>query len=62
MEKHDRTNLVAAIRKLLSSERDPDAICGPLDYKDSMIMETILQAPADPSTLNSLLSAKEPPE
>lgn len=61
MEKHGWTNLVAAIRKLLAGERNADALCGPLDFEDAMIVETIVQALADPSTLNSLLSAPETP-
>ena len=56
MEQHGWTNLVAAIRRLLAGERDADALCGPLDSEDSMIVETILQALADPSLLQTLLA------
>ncbi len=62
MEAHGWTNLVAAIRKLLTGERDPEALCGPLDLEDSMIVETILQALVDPNLLDSLQSNPEPAE
>jgi tetratricopeptide (TPR) repeat protein len=55
MEKHGWTNLVAAIRRILAGERDEQALCAPLDLQDSMIIETILRAIADPSTLSALL-------
>ena len=58
-EKHGWTTLVAAIRRLLAGERDPDTLCGPLDGEDSMIVDAILQALADPSTLDALRSDAE---
>ena len=56
MEQHGWTNVVAAIRRILSGERDAEALCAGLDFEDSMIIETILEALADPSTLADLLS------
>ena len=50
---------MAAIRRVLAGERDADALCASLDLADSMIIETILQALADPSTLTDL---QPPPE
>jgi hypothetical protein len=58
MEEHGWTNLVAAIRRILAGERSTENLCGPLDLEDSMIIETILRAIADPATLSALL----PPE
>jgi tetratricopeptide (TPR) repeat protein len=60
LEAHGWTNLVAAIRKLLSGERDPDALCQDLSLQSSMIVDTILQALADPATLEALLADTEP--
>ncbi len=37
------TNLVAAIRNILSGERNADLLCKDLDLQDSMIVETILE-------------------
>ncbi len=56
MEQHGWTHLVAAIRRILSGERDADSLCAPLDLEDAMIIETILQALADPSHLDRLLA------
>jgi hypothetical protein len=62
MEQHGWKNLVAAIRRILAGERDPDALCAALDLEDSMIVETILQGLADPSSLSDLApSAPEQP-
>ncbi|MCL4204545.1 MAG: tetratricopeptide repeat protein [Pirellulaceae bacterium] len=55
MEKHGWTNLVAAIRRILTGERNEQTFCAPLDLEDSMIIETILHAIADPTTLSALL-------
>lgn len=54
-ERHGWSNLVAAIRRILAGERDEQTLCAPLDLEDSMIIETILRAIADPSTLSALL-------
>ena len=62
MEKHGWTHLVATIRRLLAGERDADTLCGPLDGEDSMIVDAILQALADPSTLEALLRDAEADE
>lgn len=43
MERRGWTRLVAAIRRILAGERDPDALCAELDPEDSMIVEAILQ-------------------
>ena len=55
MEGSGWTNLVAAIRKILSGERNEESLCMDLDFEDSMIVETILQALEDPSILEALL-------
>ncbi len=55
METRGWTNLVAAIRRILSGERDAESLCGPLDLEDSMIIETILHVLEDPSAPESLL-------
>jgi tetratricopeptide (TPR) repeat protein len=49
------TNLVAAINGILDGQRDPGVLCTNLDLVDTMIVETILQAIDDPTTLNDLL-------
>jgi tetratricopeptide (TPR) repeat protein len=54
-EQHGWTDLVPAIRRVLSGERDADALCANLDDEDSVIIETILQGLVDPSTLADLL-------
>ncbi len=58
MEEHGWTNLVAAIRRILAGERNEPTLCAPLDLEDSMIIETILRAIADPTTLTALLPAE----
>ncbi|HPM82263.1 MAG TPA: tetratricopeptide repeat protein [Candidatus Anammoximicrobium sp.] len=58
MEKHGWTELVAAIRRILAGERNEQALCAPLDFEDSMIIETILRAIADPRTLSALLPSE----
>ena len=60
MEEHGWTQLVAAIRKVLSGERDADVLCEPLDSEDSMIIETLLRALEDPSSLAALLPQPKP--
>ncbi len=62
MEKHGWTNLVAAIRRILAGERNEQALCAPLDLEDSMIIETILRAIADPTTLSALLPSEDAAE
>lgn len=54
-EQHGWAKLVAAIRSVVSGDRDADALCAALDAEDSMIIETIVAALADPSTLEGLL-------
>jgi tetratricopeptide (TPR) repeat protein len=51
-------NLFAAVHSILAGERDAETLVADLDPDSSMIIETILAAVADPSTLNDLL----PPE
>lgn len=58
MEEDGWTNLVAAINRILAGERNSEPLCEQLDLEDSMIIETILDAIADPATLADLL----PPE
>ncbi len=60
MKQHGWTNLVTAIRRILAGERDADALCDSLDLEDSMIVETIIQGLADPSTLADLLPPEAP--
>lgn len=61
LEQSGWTNLVTVIRRILSGERDADALCEGLDDSDdSMIVETILAGLEDPSTLQDLLPAEEP--
>jgi hypothetical protein len=43
LQQHGWTNLVAAIRNLLSGERSAESLCKDLDLDDSMIVEAILQ-------------------
>jgi tetratricopeptide (TPR) repeat protein len=57
-ENHGWTKLVPAIRRILVGERDADALCANLDLQDSMIIDTILQGLADPTTLADLLPSK----
>ncbi len=61
MEQRGWTKLVAAIRRVLAGERDADALCENLDLEDSMIVETILQGLADPSTLADLFPPEQQP-
>jgi len=60
-EQHGWTKLVAAIRRILAGERKADALCADLDSQDSMIIETILQGLADPSSLADLMPREGPP-
>jgi tetratricopeptide (TPR) repeat protein len=54
-EEHGWTNLVAAIRQILAGERNEEALFVSLDLEDSMIIDTILRAMTDPTTLSALL-------
>lgn len=54
-EQRSSTKFPAAIRCLLNGERGPDVLCTDLNLEDSMIIETILAALADPSTLEGLV-------
>jgi cell division septum initiation protein DivIVA len=47
LERGGWTRLVAAIRRLLDGERDPEVLCDGLDFEDSMIIEAILAALSD---------------
>jgi len=58
MEQRGWTNLVAAVRKILAGERSEQVLFAPLDLEDSMIIETILRAIADPTTLSALMPAE----
>lgn len=60
LEQRGWVSIVAAIRRILSGERDADALCEDLDFDDSMIVEAILAGLEDPSTLQDLLPAEEP--
>ena len=59
IEQRGWTNLVAAVRQILAGERNEQVLVAPLDLEDSMIIETILRAIADPTTLSALLSAED---
>ncbi len=47
--------LVTALRRVLAGERDADLLCDPLDAEDSLIVETLVAALADPESLRPLL-------
>jgi tetratricopeptide (TPR) repeat protein len=57
MEERGWTNLVGAIRRMLTGERNPDALCEKLDSTDAMIVETILEALENPAKLQGMLAA-----
>jgi tetratricopeptide (TPR) repeat protein len=59
LEQRGWTKLVAAIRRILSGERDTDALCENLDFEASMIVEAILKGIEDPSSLQDLLATAE---
>jgi tetratricopeptide (TPR) repeat protein len=59
MEQGGWTNLVAAVRKILAGERSEQVLFAPLDLEDSMIIETILRAIADPTTLSALMPTED---
>lgn len=56
---HGWTALVTALRRVLAGERDADLLCDPLDAEDSLIVETLLAALADPESLRPLLELAE---
>jgi tetratricopeptide (TPR) repeat protein len=58
-EQRGWTNLVAAVRKILAGERNEQVLVAPLDFEDSMIIETILRAIADPTTLSALMPTED---
>jgi hypothetical protein len=49
-------NLVSALRAVLDRQRDEEALCGPLDREDSLIVMTILRYLADPAAEQVLFS------
>ena len=49
------------VQRILAGERDPDALCQGLS-QTAPLVETILQALADPATLEALLADAEPDE
>lgn len=53
------TALVSALRQILAGERDADTLCETLDLEDSMVIETLLAALADPASLQPLLALAE---
>jgi tetratricopeptide (TPR) repeat protein len=53
-------NLVNAARRIVNGEREADNLAENLDLEDSMIVETILAALSDPSTLSDLLPPEPP--
>ncbi|MDD3326480.1 MAG: tetratricopeptide repeat protein [Zoogloea sp.] len=55
MAEHGWTALVTALRRVLAGERDADLLCETLDLDNSMIIETLLAALADPNSLQPLL-------
>lgn len=58
-EKQGWTALVVALRQILAGERNADLLCDPLDPEDSMVVETLLAALADPASLQPLLALAE---
>lgn len=59
MEQRGWTNLVAAVRQILAGERNEQVLFAPLDLEDSMIIDTILRAIADPTTLSALMPTED---
>ena len=59
LKEHGWSNLVGAIRRTLSGERDVDALCQQLDSEDSLIIETILNALENPSVLEELMPKED---
>jgi tetratricopeptide (TPR) repeat protein len=57
MEEHGWSDFVGAIRRILSGERNREALCDNLDLEDSMIVETILEALENPAVLQQMPSA-----
>jgi hypothetical protein len=53
------SKLVGAVRRIIGGERDSIVLEEELDLEDSMIVETILVALSDPSTLKDLLPADD---
>ncbi len=51
---HGWGNMVAAIRRVLDGERDPEALCEPLNYRDALIVQTILAGIRDPESIRDL--------
>ena len=51
----DWTRCANALDRVLSGDRDPDALCDGLDYDTAMIIEAILAGLSDPSSLSDLL-------
>jgi tetratricopeptide (TPR) repeat protein len=54
-EEGEWANLVGAIRRILSGERNRDALCNKLDFRDAMIVETILDGLENPAILQTML-------
>jgi len=61
LEERGGTNLVVAIRRIISGERDIDALCQQMNSGNSMIIDTILNALEDPSVLEELEPKEEEP-
>ena len=57
----ESAKLATAIERILAGERDADALCAPIEENAAMVVETILQAIADPSVLEALLAKNEAP-
>jgi tetratricopeptide (TPR) repeat protein len=51
MEQKGWTDLVPVIRRIMDGERDVEALCEPLNFRDSMIVEAILEGIKGPSSL-----------
>ena len=51
-----------SIERILSDERDAEALCSGLGSNSSMVIETILEALEDPSVLQDLLPRDAPSE
>jgi tetratricopeptide (TPR) repeat protein len=54
--------ITKAIHRIIGGERDPEALCVDLGPEESMIVETILAAWSDPSTLKDLLPPHHRPK
>ena len=53
---------MAALRRVLDGERDPQALVTGLDGEDTLILHTLLAALQDPALLRALAARARPAE